>query len=390
MAETLVGAIGAILSVQRWNVMPRIDTWTEAENIAYTTHVVYAVGRTLGFAPDVLVHALNRSLLKSLNKHVLSDIAVNTRRALRAVNPGIWKTIIDEVAGATSELFPKDDAKFARDYMTLDGDYTITGDSSGSVKGSIEELVRYAQLKVALEECRTNMVAYPGNAEYGAKSKNIQRRINRLRSRTTLEANYSNLSGYLEHIKNLKYVRRWNTTSRFIDTSVLAHTFIVSFLALYFSRMHRKVIKPRRAGGASYPAILRALFHDVPESLTGDIITPVKTIMERKSKGVVKKLEERMLKDLREAMPRQMKDDVATLNLLSDLGSSNPFSVESLVKDCDRLGIVLECVFELAAGRLDKDMGRVYSGYLEKLQTSEWSGVREFCTQIHLEYPRPI
>ena len=44
--ESLVCALRTLMTLQRWNFMPKIETWVEAENIAYVTHIAYVIAKT--------------------------------------------------------------------------------------------------------------------------------------------------------------------------------------------------------------------------------------------------------------------------------------------------------------------------------------------------------
>ena len=75
---------------------------------------------------------------------------------------------------------------------------------------------------------------------------------------------FANLCG------QLRFQIRWSSTPRLPETSVLGHLFLVAAFAYYFSL----------SIGACTARLLNnffaALFHDLPELLTRDIITPVK------------------------------------------------------------------------------------------------------------------
>jgi len=78
------------------------------------------------------------------------------------------------------------------------------------------------------------------------------------------------LSIVLSTIENLRNQIRWGQSVRIPPTSVLGHSMLVASLSLLFSR---------ELGASSkrlYNNFFCGLFHDVPESLTRDIISPVK------------------------------------------------------------------------------------------------------------------
>lgn len=68
----------------------------------------------------------------------------------------------------------------------------------------------------------------------------------------------------------LRFQKRWAQTPRIPETAVLGHMLVVAVLG-YFYSLEVKACKSR-----AYFNFFCALFHDLPESLTRDIISPVK------------------------------------------------------------------------------------------------------------------
>ena len=107
MKDSMIFLLGSMFTIQRWNFLPRIETWVEAENAAYVTHVSYVIGRSVGMNPDQLESMLLRALLKSLNKHYMTDISLSVRDKLKAKSPEAWMKLVDSTAIRTSKLFPR-------------------------------------------------------------------------------------------------------------------------------------------------------------------------------------------------------------------------------------------------------------------------------------------
>lgn len=387
MAKTLIGAIETLMSLQRWNVMPRVENWSEGENIAFTTHVVYSLGRQLNWNDEKLEHGILRSLFKSFNKHYLADIPVKSRAVLKQIsdseNPDAYPKLINETAKISAKLFPRSLVKYFEQYMTLYGDYEITGGESE--KKEIEELISFSQNKVALDECETNLKVYP-NRGYEEIKADIERKIGLLVRHEEFNKEYNEILGYLGAIKNLKYLRRWNRINRTVESSVLSHTFVVTLLSILFSNMAKDTdfapVDPRFV----FHSMLRAMFHDFPESLTGDIITPVKEILNSSSPGIWDKVELILLNSFKnEYVPRGIKEDIKTLELFQDLSDSENYSVSSMVKDCDRLALILECHLEFENGNKNKEMLGAYKDYIGLLKNSEWAYIREFSLRMSIE-----
>lgn len=77
---------------------------------------------------------------------------------------------------------------------------------------------------------------------------------------------------FLMKIEQLRFQTRWNQTPRVPATSVLGHCFFVAILTLLFLDQSGTNVCPKRL----YNDYFSALFHDLPESVTRDIISPVK------------------------------------------------------------------------------------------------------------------
>lgn len=78
--------------------------------------------------------------------------------------------------------------------------------------------------------------------------------------------------GYFAHLcGQLRFQMRWSQTPRIPETSVLGHLFIVAAYA-YFSSLSVGACRARRQNN-----FFSGLFHDLPEVLTRDIISPVKS-----------------------------------------------------------------------------------------------------------------
>ncbi len=75
---------------------------------------------------------------------------------------------------------------------------------------------------------------------------------------------------FITEIEKLRFQTRWNQTPRVPATSVLGHSYFVAALTLLMS--HTLHLSNERI----YTNFFAALFHDLPEAVTRDIISPVK------------------------------------------------------------------------------------------------------------------
>lgn len=381
---TLSGALKTLFCLHRWNVKPRVETWTEAENVAICCHVAYAAGKIMGLEEKVLHHAIKRTLFKSNYKYVLSDISIPVRELMDKNEPAAWQKIRRDVDNRLKNLFPSSVAADLHKYFSLSGQYGV----DPSVKTTIEDLVKFAKYRVALCECEINGGIFPENykdhvAELRIKLEDVLRNeiLGSLQEGKKARAG---LDGYLLEIRNLKYVRRWNRLNRFIESSVLAHTFLVAFLAVLFSEIEEKKLQAIQED-FQYQCVLLALFHDVPEGLTGDIIAPVKDLIEQHAPGLLPQIEGQATEKMRTSLPAAIQKDIEEKNLFKEPSKEEPFSVASLVLDCDRLAGMLECAFEMSVGNDNPEIVAGFQNYYKYLQNSEWAVVREFSHQVRYE-----
>lgn len=77
---------------------------------------------------------------------------------------------------------------------------------------------------------------------------------------------------FIMKIEQLRFQTRWNQTPRIPKTSVLGHCFFVAVITLLLSRESKVKMSERRIINNFFCG----LFHDLPEAVTRDIISPVK------------------------------------------------------------------------------------------------------------------
>ena len=154
------------------------------------------------------------------------------------------------------------------------------------------------------------------------------------------ESNCKNREGsaFFAIISRMKYIDRWalmrNTHSETLsehslDTAIIAHALAV--------------IRNRRFGGQVSPerAALLAIFHDVPEVITGDMPTPIKyfsSAIRSAYAGVESAAESRLLS----LLPEDMRDEY--LPLITHDGEDA--ELLRLVKCADKLSALVKCIEE--------------------------------------------
>ena len=97
---------------------------------------------------------------------------------------------------------------------------------------------------------------------------------------------------FLMMIEQLRFQTRWNQTPRVPKTSVLGHSFYVAILTFLLCKSEKDKMCENRI----YNNFFSALFHDLPEAVTRDIISPVKQATDELP-SIVKNIEDEIVKN---------------------------------------------------------------------------------------------
>jgi putative hydrolase of HD superfamily len=131
---------------------------------------------------------------------------------------------------------------------------------------------------------------------------------------------------FLLKIEQLRFQTRWNQTPRVPETSVLGHCFFVAIMTVLLGRESNQKMCSRR----EINNFFSALFHDLPESVTRDIISPVKQATDDLP-AIVKKIEDEIVnKELVPFMEPFFRDEL--IYYTSDEFSDRIISEDGTVK----------------------------------------------------------
>jgi putative hydrolases of HD superfamily len=110
---------------------------------------------------------------------------------------------------------------------------------------------------------------------------------------------YSNLRNFIDLCGQLRFQTRWSHIHRVPKTSVLGHMLVVALLS-YLLSLEIKGCPKRR-----YNNFFTGLFHDLPEVLTRDIISPVKRSIKGLTHLIKKYEKERMEEEVYQLIPKE-------------------------------------------------------------------------------------
>lgn len=182
---------------------------------------------------------------------------------------------------------------------------------------------------------------------------------------------------FIMKIEQLRFQVRWNQTPRVPKTTVLGHCFFVAIVTLLLCRPSNSDMCESRLINNYFCA----LFHDLPEAVTRDIISPVKTATDGLP-NIVKKIEdETVSKELAPLMEDYFSDELMYF-------TSDEFSNRIKGKDGKPVQVSFEDLNEKYNDKkfspVDGRLVRI-ADHLSALMEAD-SSIRHGITSSHLEF----
>ncbi len=361
----IIDYIFSSASIQRWNDYPRMVELVELDKQAHKLIIAYFIAK---FEKDVdYNHLIEAAIFEFLRRVVVTDIrpdvfrnalqkrakeinswvVANLEKSLGEINNGIFLQKFEEYLN-NPNIYKKE--RFilkAASYLSTRWEFSIVYQTSTflsdieEVKKSVEEEIEdYYELigvrKIALNKKLAKVV---------------------------------DLSG------RLRFQKRWAQTPRIPETSVLGHMLTVAIFAYFYS------IKVNACPKRIENNFFTSLFHDLPEALTRDIITPVKYSVDDLSDIIaeyeIKKIQDAILPNIPEFMHDEFcyilgmyedsKDEFANriyqngeITLIDDVSKYNMDKFNAIdgeaLKQCDKLSAFVEASLSISHGIKSKEL----------------------------------
>jgi len=156
-----------------------------------------------------------------------------------------------------------------------------------------------------------------------------------------------NKSHFFAMVARMKYIDRWALMRNTKKENVCEHSMEVSAIAHALA-----VIKNKHFGGQlnCERVALLALYHDMPEILTGDMPTPVKYYNET-IQDVFHKIEDAAAETLLSMLPEDLREEFHSLYFKQEEDTY----LWRLVKAADKFSALIKCMEEKKAGNKEFD-----------------------------------
>ena len=154
-------------------------------------------------------------------------------------------------------------------------------------------------------------------------------------------------SHFFAMLARMKYINRWALMRNIQEENICQHSMETAAFAHALA-----LIKNKYYGGklnADRAAVL-ALYHDMPEIITGDLPTPVKYFNED-MKEVYSKVEESACTKLLSMLPDELKEDFSPLFFKEEADEY----LWKIVKAADKISALTKCLEEQKAGNREFD-----------------------------------
>ena len=212
------------------------------------------------------------------------------------------------------------------------------------------------------------------------------------------------LSKIIDLSGRLRFQKRWAQTPRIPETSVLGHMLTVAIFAYFFS------IEVNACDKRLQNNFFTALFHDLPEALTRDIITPVKYCVDELSDIIAEYEIEKIQEDILPNIPDILHDEFSyilglydgvkeefankiyedKILLVDDVSKYNSDKYNAIdghaLKQCDKLSAFVEASLSISHGIKSKELINGKKEILKALKEVQGVDFKAIAMQIDYEF----
>ena len=273
-------------SIQRWNDLIRPFDMVEMDKAAEKMVLAYIIGKFEENKGNKIdwIWIIYASLFDLLKKIALCDIKAPIQQMLKKEYPEEYLRLNEWVLNQYKSLLSDEKlfSKFTIYFGQNAGSFSIPDELKTTVR-----VYRAAHKFSSIRELQ--MISVVNEKErLGSIDKELQAEIQPYLDLEGLQKliTHQKAFDFLLKIEQLRFQTRWNQTPRVPQTSVLGHCFFVAIMTLLLGRESNPQMCEKRVINNFFSA----LFHDLPEAVTRDIISPVKQATDDLP-NIVKKIE---------------------------------------------------------------------------------------------------
>jgi len=361
----LIEQIFTAASIQRWNDYPRMVELVELDKQAHKFIIAYLLAKIEG---DVDMGALiEAGIFEFLRRVVVTDIRPDVfhkilQKKESELNSWVLTILSESIEDIEDGEFIKRFRKFLTDNTLHQKErFLLRAASYLSTRWEFSIIYQTSQFLNDIDEVKKEVD--DELEDYfeliGVRKIALEKKLSR----------FVDLSG------RLRFQKRWAQTPRIPNTSVLGHMLIVALFSYFYSK---KIGASKKRLENNF---FTALFHDLPEALTRDIITPVKYSIEGMDEIISEYEIQKIEQDILPLIPYSFRDEFSYLLGLYGDGKKDEFLnkiyvkkieiVDTLktynedkfnvidgvaLKACDKMGAFIEASLSISHGIKSKEL----------------------------------
>jgi putative hydrolase of HD superfamily len=391
----IIDYIFSSASIQRWNDYPRMVELVELDKQAHKFIIAFFIAK---LEKDVnYTHLIEAGIFEFLRRIVVTDIRPDVfRKALQKKSKEINSWVISKLSPSLKDIdngvflqkfeeYLNDPTMYKKErfilkaasYLATKWEFSIVYQTSAflndidDVKKSVEEEIEDYYELIAVRKIALN--------------KKLAKIID--------------LSG------RLRFQKRWAQTPRVPETSVLGHMLTVAIFGYFYS------IDVNACDKRIQNNFFVSLFHDLPEALTRDIITPVKYCVDELSEIIaeyeLQKIEDVILPNVPEQLQEEFSYllglydgqkeeflnkivDNGKIKIVDDISKYNLDKYNAIdglaLKQCDKLSAFVEASLSISHGIKSKELVNGKKEILNGLKEIQGIDFKAIATQIDYEF----
>ncbi|MGB1227378.1 MAG: HD domain-containing protein [Poseidonibacter sp.] len=390
----IIDSIFSSASIQRWNDYPRMVELVELDKQAHKFIIAYFIAK---LEKDVnYTHLIEAGIFEFLRRVVVTDIRPDVfRKALQKKSKEINSWVISKLSPSLKDI---DNGTFLQkfeDYLNNPDIYKkerfiLKAASYLATKWEFSIVYQTSQFLTDIEDVKKSVEEEIEDYYelIGVRKIALNKKL----------AKVIDLSG------RLRFQKRWAQTPRVPETSVLGHMLTVAIFGYFFS------IDVNACDKRIQNNFFTALFHDLPEALTRDIITPVKYCVDELSEIIAEYELEKIEDDILPNIPAELHDEFSyilglydgkkeefenkiyedKIKIVDDVSKYNQNKYNPIdglaLKQCDKLSAFVEASLSISHGIKSKELINGKKEILKGLKEIQGIDFKQIANNIDLEF----
>jgi len=390
----IIDYIFSSASIQRWNDYPRMVELVELDKQAHKFIIAYFIAK---FEKDVnYTHLIEAGIFEFLRRIVVTDIKPDVfRNALQRKAKEINSWVVSKLKSSLKDI---DNGHFLQKFeeylenpsMYQKERFILKAASYLSTKWEFSIVYQTSQFLSDIEDVKKSVEEEIEDYYelIGVRKIALNKKL----------AKVVDLSG------RLRFQKRWAQTPRVPETSVLGHMLTVAVFAYFYS------IDVRACSKRLQNNFFTALFHDLPEALTRDIISPVKYSVDELSDIIAEYEIQKIQDDILPNVPEHMHDEFSyilglydgvkdefvnkiyedEIKLVQDVSEYNSDKYNAIdgkaLKQCDKLSAFVEASLSISHGIKSQELIKGKKQIHKSLKTVQGIDFKAIATQIDFEF----